>query len=415
MTKPKIRIQGFEEEWKNVELGELGHTMSGVGFPDSEQGQTEGFPFYKVSDMNLPGNEYRMSRSNNYVSQYQVDTNHWRVLYDTPAILFAKVGAAVMLNRKRIVDSPCLFDNNMMVYVLSSFWDTSFARSFFESIDFKRFVQTGALPSINGKEVEFACVHLPSDKKEQKVLGEYFDIIDTLVSKSQDKLNSLKSLKICYLNRLFPIGGGRKIPPIRLEGFSGEWEVKKLKDLTNRITRKNTGLVSNRALTISAQYGLIEQESFFNSRIASSNLANYYLLYKGEFAYNKSTSQGYPFGAVKRLDLYESGVLSTLYIVFEINDNIVDSDYLAAYFNTTLWHNEIRLRAAEGARNHGLLNISAEDFFDINIYLPKSLDEQKTIGKYFKEMEQLIYLHSEELERLKQLKQSCLESMFVNP
>ena len=210
MTKPKIRIQGFEEEWKNVELGELGHTMSGVGFPDSEQGQTEGFPFYKVSDMNLPGNEYRMSRSNNYVSQYQVDTNHWRVLYDTPAILFAKVGAAVMLNRKRIVDSPCLFDNNMMVYVLSSFWDTSFARSFFESIDFKRFVQTGALPSINGKEVEFACVHLPSDKKEQKVLGEYFDIIDTLVSKSQDKLNSLKSLKICYLNRLFPIGGGEE-------------------------------------------------------------------------------------------------------------------------------------------------------------------------------------------------------------
>lgn len=208
---------------------------------------------------------------------------------------------------------------------------------------------------------------------------------------------------------------GGKIPPIRLEGFSGEWEVKKLKDLTNRITRKNTGLISNRALTISAQYGLIEQESFFNSRVASSNLANYYLLYKGEFAYNKSTSQGYPFGAVKRLDLYESGVLSTLYIVFEINDNIVDSDYLAAYFNTTLWHNEIRLRAAEGARNHGLLNISAEDFFDINIYLPKSLDEQKTIGKYFKEMEQLISLHSEELDRLKQLKQSCLESMFVNP
>ena len=191
--------------------------------------------------------------------------------------------------------------------------------------------------------------------------------------------------------------------------------MKKLKDITTRITRKNTGLISNRALTISAQYGLIEQESFFNSRIASANLVNYYLIKRGEFAYNKSTSQGYPYGAVKRLDLYELGVLSTLYIVFGIDSSQVDSNYLAAYFNTTLWHNEIRLRAAEGARNHGLLNLSAEDFFDIDIFLPRSMEEQKNIGNYFNEIENIISLHSEELERLKSLKQSCLESMFVNP
>ena len=207
MNKPKVRIKGFEGEWEWQILGEQGFTVSGVGFPDSEQGNHEGVPFYKVSDMNSVGNEFTMRFANNYVSPYQVNKNGWKVLLNLPAILFAKVGAAVLLNRKRLVENPCLFDNNMMVYVLSSSWDKVFARTYFESIDFKRFVQTGALPSINGKEIENTSVLLPS-KKEQAKIGLYFQSFDTLISTSQDKLNKLKSLKVCYLNRLFPIGGG---------------------------------------------------------------------------------------------------------------------------------------------------------------------------------------------------------------
>ena len=100
--------------------------------------------------------------------------------------------------------------------------------------------------------------------------------------------------------------------------------------------------------------GLVDQIAYFNNRVASKNISGYYLVYNGEFAYNKSTSDGYPWGAIKRLDLYEKGVLSTLYIVFSIKDSVgVDSDFMTTLFETDTWHNGVREHAAEGARNHG--------------------------------------------------------------
>ena len=165
-------------------------------------------------------------------------------------------------------------------------------------------------------------------------------------------------------------------------------------DLVERVVRKNTNNECNLPLTISAQDGLVDQITYFNNRIASRDVSNYYLVLNGEFAYNKSTSDGFPFGAVKRLDLYEKGVLSTLYIVFGIKDNEeVNSDFLTVFFDTDRWHKGVAERAAEGARNHGLLNISAEDFFDIDLYLPKQEAEQALIGAYMKQLDNLITLH----------------------
>ena len=143
-------------------------------------------------------------------------------------------------------------------------------------------------------------------------------------------------------------------------------------------------------------------------------MSNYYLVLNGEFAYNKSTSDGYPFGAIKRLDLYEKGVLSTLYIVFvPKNEQNINSDFLTVYFDTGRWHKGVAERAAEGARNHGLLNISAEDFFDIELSIPKDLAEQKQIGEFIRSLDRLITLHQRKLEKLKNIKKSCLEKMFV--
>ena len=196
--------------------------------------------------------------------------------------------------------------------------------------------------------------------------------------------------------------------------FSLSWEQRKLGELVDRVVRKNTNNESSLPLTISAQYGLVDQITYFNNRVASRDVSNYYLLFNGEFAYNKSTSDGFPFGAVKRLDLYEKGVLSTLYIVFSINEKqIVDSDFLTVFFDTDRWHKGVSERAAEGARNHGLLNISAEDFFDIDITIPKNKAEQAAIGAFIRSLDNLITLHQRELEKLRNIKQSCLEKMFV--
>ncbi|MBF0993909.1 MAG: restriction endonuclease subunit S [Lachnospiraceae bacterium] len=192
------------------------------------------------------------------------------------------------------------------------------------------------------------------------------------------------------------------------------WEQRKLGEMVERVTRKNENFESALPLTISAQYGLIDQNEFFDKRIASKDVSGYYLVRKGEFAYNKSTSSDAPWGAIKRLDKYESGVLSTLYIVFQIRDeNIIDSDYLVTYYDTDLWHKGVQAIAAEGARNHGLLNIAPADFFKTTISMPKNIEEQRKIGAYFKHLDHLITLHQRKLEKLKIIKKSFLEKMFV--
>ena len=193
-----------------------------------------------------------------------------------------------------------------------------------------------------------------------------------------------------------------------------DWEQRKLVDLVDRVTRKNQDLVSELPLTISAQYGLIDQNEFFDKRVASKDVSGYYLIENGEFAYNKSTSTDAPWGAIKRLDRYKNGVLSTLYIVFGIKENNpVDSDFLVSYYSTNLWHKGIHEIAAEGARNHGLLNIAPADFFETKLMIPQDIEEQKKIGKYFEELERLITLHQHKCEELQNIKKFMLKNMFI--
>lgn len=203
------------------------------------------------------------------------------------------------------------------------------------------------------------------------------------------------------------------MPEIRFKGFTDAWEQRKLGDIAERVMRKNGNMVSSLPLTISAQYGLIDQNEFFDKRIASKDVSGYYLIENGEFAYNKSTSNDAIWGAIKRLDRYKNGVLSTLYIVFKIKDfKETNPDFLVSYYSTNLWHKGIQAIASEGARNHGLLNIVPSDFFGTTLFLPKEESEQKQIGVCFQSLDNLITLHQRKLESLKKVKKSLLDKMF---
>jgi type I restriction enzyme S subunit len=252
---------------------------------------------------------------------------------------------------------------------------------------------------------------LPS-VEEQRNITDVFEKIDHLITLHQRKLDDIKLLKKSMLQKMFP-AEGRDVPEVRFPGFTAAWEQRKLGDVVERITRKNQDLESTLPLTISAQYGLIDQNEFFDKRIASKDVSGYYLVRKGEFAYNKSTSSDAPWGAIKRLDRYESGVLSTLYIVFRILDESqTDSDYLLSYYDTDLWHKDVQAIAAEGARNHGLLNIAPADFFETTLMLPQDIEEQRLIGRYFMHLDKLITLHQRKLEDLQKLKKALLQQMF---
>ncbi|USS92551.1 restriction endonuclease subunit S [Fructobacillus americanaquae] len=180
--------------WEQRKLGEVGKAKSGIGFPDAQQRGKQGTPFYKVSDMNNPGNEVVMMSANNYASDSQLRENKWNPINpQNSGVVFAKVGAAIFLDRKRIVDTSFLIDNNMMSYLFDSSWNRYFGKTLFEKLRLSRFAQVGALPSFNGSDVEDIKVMIP-EKSEQKVIGDMFEKLDDTIALHQRRSLSLVNL-----------------------------------------------------------------------------------------------------------------------------------------------------------------------------------------------------------------------------
>ena len=202
------------------------------------------------------------------------------------------------------------------------------------------------------------------------------------------------------------------IPKLRFPEFSGEWEEKKLSDFMTRLTRKNSNNESSRALTISSVDGLIDQGEFFKKQIASKDTSGYYLLKNGDFAYNKSYSVGYDYGSIKRLDRYEDGVVSTLYICMTLTSD-TNSDYLTHYFDSMKWNKSVSEISAEGARNHGLLNIPTESFFQTKHFLAPSLAEQQKIADFLSNVDSIITAETKILNTLQKKKKALMQKLFT--
>ena len=196
--------------------------------------------------------------------------------------------------------------------------------------------------------------------------------------------------------------GLEKRPKLRFPGFDEPWRAERLSDFADRVARKNSKNETDLPLTISSKDGLVDQVSYFNKTVASKDMSGYYLLKNGEFAYNKSYSVGYDFGSIKRLDRYPMGALSTLYICFALKRH--ESDFIKAYFDSLKWYREIYMISAEGARNHGLLNVPTEEFFDTKHYLPENTDEQRKIADFLIALDRRIETQQSLVDNLKKYK-----------
>ena len=305
----------------------------------------------------------------------------------------ASIGKNTLLTVKgsfnQQINSLTPYDENDAYFLLteSEIWSNTM----------KRMAASGTMQIVNKTEFSELKTKVPS-LAEQQQIGSYFRNLDNLITLHQ--------------RECFSFDFGSRSAKVAQKTIS--WEQRKLSDMVERVTRKNENLESELPLTISAQYGLIDQNEFFDKRIASRDVSGYYLLKKGEFAYNKSTSSDAPWGAVKRLDRYEMGVLSTLYIVFALKeDGNIDSDFLVSYYDTDCWHKGVQAIAAEGARNHGLLNITPADYFETVLTVPSDVKEQHQIGTFFAKLDTLITLHQRKLETLQKMKKSLLQKMFV--
>ena len=247
--------------------------------------------------------------------------------------------------------------------------------------------------------------------EEQYKISRLLHLLDDRIATQNKIIEDLKKLKSAICEKLFSSPKDKQ-PQIRLYGFFGDWHFVRLSDICHRICRKNTGEQCKQVLTIAAQYGLVSQEEFFNKNVASENLSGYYLLQKGDFAYNKSYSGDYVCGTVKRLDNYEQGVLSPLYICFRPDPARVDSDFLIYYFESKKWHKTVANIAGEGARNHGLLNISVVDYFN-TIHCIPSMDEQKQIAQIIGTLLSKIAREQRMLNCYAAQRQYLLRQMFI--
>ena len=247
--------------------------------------------------------------------------------------------------------------------------------------------------------------------EEQYKISRLLHLLDDRIATQNKIIEDLKKLKSAICEKLFSSPKDKQ-PQIRLYGFFGDWHFVRLSDICHRICRKNTGEQCKQVLTMAAQYGLVSQEEFFNKNVASENLSGYYLLQKGDFAYNKSYSGDYVWGTVKRLDNYEQGVLSPLYICFRPDPARVDSDFLIYYFESKKWHKTVANIAGEGARNHGLLNISVVDYFN-TIHCIPSMDEQKQIAQIIGTLLSKIAREQRMLNCYAAQRQYLLRQMFI--
>lgn len=199
------------------------------------------------------------------------------------------------------------------------------------------------------------------------------------------------------------------VPELRFPEFTQDWESIKLADVFDRVTRKNTENNQN-ILTISAQHGLVSQEKFFSKIVAAKDVTKYYLLHKDDYAYNKSYSNGYPMGAIKRLILEDKGVVSTLYICFSAKEKGYEGFY-DQYFESGRHNVEIEKIAQEGARNHGLLNMSVGDFFLTSLTIP-SAEERKKIAAFLSVTDEKILALENKTQMLQDYKRSVAQELF---
>lgn len=405
-NKPRIRFKGFTEDWEQRKLSDVADVRDGTH--DSPKFYNDGFPL--VTSKNLKGGSIDFSDCS-FISEQDFNEINKRSKVDPGDILFGMIGT---IGNPAIVEHTGFAIKNVALIKEGNIINNRFIYHLLSSKVFENYIARenagGTQKFIALNQIRNFDFLAPTLVEQSKII-ELLDCISQNITLHQRKLEKLKLAKKALLQKLFPKNGSQ-FPEIRFKGFTDAWEQRKLGQFTARVTRKNGGQ-SDLPLTISAQDGLVDQRKYFNRQVASRDMSNYYLIKKGEFAYNKSYSEGYPFGAVKRLDYYNIGALSTLYILFEITDKNISSDFIVSYYMTHLWYKEISKRAAEGARNHGLLNISTEDFFDSELNIPNSIEEQVKIGNFIKEFDKFITLHQRKLDKLQEMKKGLLQKMFV--
>lgn len=385
---PQLRFPGFTGEWKEKKLGEIVDVCYGTRVVQFKDGGHI-YPVYGGGGATFKMDEYNREDCV-VVSRFAMSQTCTRYVKGK----FFLNDSGLTLNAHEDLLQSYL---NWVILALND--------------DIYQTAEGMAQKNLNITSFKSLLIRYPESKIEQQKIAECLSSLDNLIIDQGQKVKALKEKKKGLLQQMFP-QNGETTPRLRFSGFTGEWKEKKFGKVFSRITRKNIEDNKN-VLTISAQYGLISQLEFFKKSVAAADVTGYYLLQKGEFAYNKSSSTGKPVGAIKALKLYDKGVVSTLYICFKCKDSDAIG-FWEQYFDAGIFDKEIMSIAQEGARNHGLLNVSTSDFFNLKVFVPEPKEQQK-IAECLFALDDQITAESARLDTLKDHKKGLMQKLFPEP
>ena len=406
---PNLRFPEFSEEWIKTNLGDVARKVNSGKTPLGGEVtySSEGILFIRSQNVNND----KLELENSVFISDEINNGMQNSIVKPNDILLNITGAS--LGRSCVVPANFTIGNvNQHVCIIRLYekFNPRFLQPIFSSNKGQNIflsLQTGSgREGLNFESIKRIQLYFPS-LPEQNKIASFLSLIDERIQTQSKVITQLESLMQGIREKIFK-------QQLRFKDVNGndfpDWGMKKLRDIGTRIISKNKEN-NQKVLTISAQMGLISQLDFFNKSVAAKDVTNYYLLTKNDFAYNRSYSDGYPMGAIKKLTRYDKGVVSTLYICFRLNSD-TDTDFIEQYFETGIQNSEIEKFAQEGSRNHGLLNISISDFFNIKISIP-CLEEQTKIANFLSTIDERINTEKQLLKQYENQKKYLLQNIFI--
>lgn len=387
MDKPKIRFKGYTEEWEQRKLGDVAiEFKSGISLKADEIEPNGVYPVYG-------GNGLR-----GYTSTY----NH-----DGEFALIGRQGA--LCGNMNYSVGKAYFTEHAVVVQANENNDTQFLYYLLDTMKLGQYSDQSAQPGLAVNKLIRLENVLPN-KAEQIKIGEYFRHLDRLITLHQQKCEEVKKLKKYMLQNMFP-RNGRNVPEIRFDGFTDAWEQRKLEDYLSVSKQKNRNEQYDKedVLSVSGDYGIVNQIEFQGRSFAGVSVANYGVVETGDVVYTKSPLRANPYGII-RTNKGNTGIVSTLYTVYKPKEN-VDSDFVQIYFEQdTRMNSYMHPLVNKGAKND--MKVSAENALKGGITFPKK-EEQRQISAYFNKLDEIITLHQRKCDGLKKIKKFMLQNMFV--
>lgn len=353
--------------WRRSTLGEIAHITSG-GTPDRSRSD------YWEGDVPwVTTGEIQFNTITDTIEKITATglQNSSAKLFPPGTLLMAMYGQGKTRGQVAKLGIEATTNQACAAIQLQDNYDTDFYFQYlsYQYEELRELGNAGTQKNLNGGIIKGLDVPVPpygEQRRIAQILATWDQAIATaerLLANSQRCTNDLMASML---------SGHRRFP-----GFTDKWRYVDLDTVFERVKRKNSTQNTN-VLTISGEHGLISQRDYFNKSVASANLSGYTLLHRYDFAYNKSYSAGYPMGAIKPLLAYDAGVVSSLYLCFKLRDDVdADFDFFRHYFEAGLLNQEIEGIAQEGARNHGLLNVSVTDFFKLQLHIPTALEQRR--------------------------------------